>query len=346
MLSFSTKQRNVQERWIAPKWTDSIMSPYLIEPLTLPLGEELYEVYCKSCHTKESGYKTLTDWSAQNILAQSNGALFWKISEGRGNMPSFKQVLTEEQRWQLIHYIRDKAKPYHLQENPFKIENRANGQILVKKTSDFKVDGEGRSENWKNAEWIDITLQESVNDVPIPLKTRAKTLYSETGIYFLFWSEDEKLSATIQEDFGPLFREDVVEIFLWPDPTIPIYFEYELSPLNYELAFLVPNINGKFQGWRPTGYEGRKRTQHATSVQGGEKKSNAQIKSWTAEVFIPYILLNPIVQSAPKPGTSWRANLYRIDYDKGYTSWTWQKTTPKLRGSLHEFNKFGTLIFE
>jgi hypothetical protein len=220
------------------------------------------------------------------------------------------------------------------------------GQTLVKKTTDFKVDGQGTAENWKNTDWIDITLQESVDDVPIALKTRAKTLYSETGIYFLFLSEDQKLTATIEEDFGSLFREDVVEVFLWPDPSVPIYFEYELSPLNYELAFLVPNINGKFQGWRPSRYEGRIKTQHATSVQGGEKKSNAQIKSWTAEVYIPYVLLNPIVQAAPKSGSKWRANLYRIDYDKGYTSWTWQKTTPKLRGSLHEFNKFGTLIFE
>lgn len=220
------------------------------------------------------------------------------------------------------------------------------GYAVVRKTADFQVDGEGSSENWMKAEWLDITLQESADDAPVPLKTKAKVLYSETGIYFLFLCEDEKLTATIEEDFGPLYREDVAEVFLWPDTLVPVYFEYEISPLNYELAFLVPNINGKFQGWRPSRYEGRVRTRHATSIQGGEKKSHSAIKSWMAEVFIPYALLNPIVGKAPRPGDKWRANLYRIDYDKGYTSWTWQKTTPKLRGSLHEFKKFGTLIFE
>ncbi len=214
------------------------------------------------------------------------------------------------------------------------------GQTVVKKTTDFSVDGEGRSENWMTTSWLDITLQESVDDIPIPLKTKVKVLYSETGLYFLFMCEDEKLTSTIKEDFGPLYQEDVVEVFLWPDTLVPIYFEYEISPLNHELVYLVPNMNGKFQGWRPSRYEGQLRTRHATSVTGGKKESYSPIKSWTAEVFIPYALLNPIVQAAPHPGDRWRANLYRIDYDKGYTSWTWQKTTPKMRGSLHQFNKF------
>jgi hypothetical protein len=40
------------------------------------------------------------------VKAQSNGSLFWKITNGRANMPAFKQILSEEQRWQLVSYIR------------------------------------------------------------------------------------------------------------------------------------------------------------------------------------------------------------------------------------------------
>ncbi len=134
----------------------------------------------------------------------------------------------------------------------------------------------------------------------------------------------------------------MVEVFLWPDETIPIYFEYELSPLNYELPILVPNLNGKFMGWKPWNYSGKLKVQHATSIQGGDKVSKATIKGWTAEFFIPYRLLNPIVSVAPTSGTTWRGNLYRIDYDKKYQTWSWQKTS----GSFHEFRKFGTLVFE
>lgn len=212
-------------------------------------------------------------------------------------------------------------------------------QYVVKKTDDFQVNGAGDNSTWNKANWVPITIQESANRA---LTTKTKVLYSGTGLYFLFQCDDQKLTATIQEDFGALWREDVVEVFLWPDPAVPIYFEYEVSPLNYELPILVPNINGKAQGWKPLNYRAGNKTQHATSVQGGEKKSNAAINGWTAEFFIPYRLMSPIVPAIPASGTRWRGNLYRIDYDQGYQTWSWKKTS----GSFHEFKKYGTLIFE
>lgn len=212
--------------------------------------------------------------------------------------------------------------------------------ITIKKTEDFTISGEGKSPMWNKTEWLPLTVQESSGE-PVAA-TRIKVLYSERGLYFLFFCEDQKLTATIEEDFGALYKEDVVEVFLWPNESVPVYFEYEVSPLNYELPILVPNINNRFYGWKPWHYEGDRRIQHATSAQGGKKESHTTVKSWMAEFFIPYKLLQPIASSAPRSGDRWRANMYRIDYDKDYITWSWQKTS----GSFHEFKKFGTLIFE
>ena len=212
-------------------------------------------------------------------------------------------------------------------------------ELVIRRTDDFPVTGRGDHANWQKADWVAITTQETAGK---PFSTKAKALYSGTGIYFLFQCADEKLTATIQEDFGALYTEDVVEVFLWPDPSVPIYFEYELSPLNYELPILVPNVNGKSQGWKPWHYEGSRKVQHATSIQGGSKASQTAVTGWTGEFFIPYRLLNPIVQAPPTAGTRWRGNLYRIDYDHSYATWSWQKTS----GSFHEFSKFGTFVFE
>jgi len=214
------------------------------------------------------------------------------------------------------------------------------GILTVKKTEDFTITGDGRSPQWNKTEWLPITVQESAGGI-VPA-TRTKVLYSERGMYFLFFCEDQKITATIEKDNGALYKEDVVEVFLWPDESFPIYFEYELSPLNYELTILVPNLNGRANGWLPWNYDGDRKIQHLTSVQGGEKKSNATIKSWMAEFFIPYKVLNPLIAGAPKPTDRWRANFYRIDYDKDYTTWTWQKNS----GSFHEYKKFGTIVFE
>ena len=47
--------------------------------------------------------------------------------------------------------------------------------------------------------------------------------------------------------------------------------------------------------------------------------------------------------STRKSGTRWRANFYRVDYDDGKgTGWYWARVGP----SFHDFEKFGTLIFE
>lgn len=216
--------------------------------------------------------------------------------------------------------------------------------LTVKKTTDFKVNGEGTASNWGAAQWFNITVQKGPNQ-PAPgkqLPTRVKILYSDKGMYFLFDCTDTKLTSTIMEDFGALFKEDVVEVFLWPDTSVPIYLEYEVSPLNYELAILVPNIKGRAQGWKPWHYNERNRVQHETSAQGGQKKSMAAVEGWKAEFFIPFALMNPIANAAPKPGDKWRGNFYRIDYDGETAYYSWQKTG----GSFHEFNKFGTLIFE
>jgi mono/diheme cytochrome c family protein len=35
----------------------------------------------------------------------TDGEHFWKITAGRGGMPSFAKDLTEEERWQVINYI-------------------------------------------------------------------------------------------------------------------------------------------------------------------------------------------------------------------------------------------------
>ena len=211
--------------------------------------------------------------------------------------------------------------------------------LIVRRTPDFVVDGSGKNPNWALTEWVTLTQQRIAGPW---LRTQAKVLYSDKGIYFLIDSEDKKLTATLTEDFADLYNEDVVEVFLWTDESVPVYLEYELSPLNYELLIMVPNLQGKFYGWRPWHYDGTNRVQHATSVRGGKKKSQATISGWTAEFFIPYSVMKPIVQSPPGPGSRWRGNIYRIDYDQGMSTWTWQKT----RTNFHDYQSYGTWVFE
>ena len=214
--------------------------------------------------------------------------------------------------------------------------NVKNDTLKVKHTSNFEIKGDGSAINWNSAEWLELP----VNTVAgIPYQTQMKMLYSDSGIYCLYRCEDNKITASLKDDFLDLWNEDVVEAFFWTDEATPLYFEYELSPLNYELPILVPNNKGKFLGWRPWHYEGNRRTKHATHI----NKNGGATTSWTAEFFIPYSLLTPLNNVPPQKGTRWRANFYRIDHDNGESSWEWQKVRKE---NFHDYELFGQLVFD
>jgi hypothetical protein len=212
--------------------------------------------------------------------------------------------------------------------------------LKVPRTDDFKITGDGSVAAWQKAAWEPLDKRPGNKSSQ---QSRFKMLYSPTGLYVLFNGEDGKVSATIEKDFEDLWNEDAFEFFLWPDQRQSLYFEYEISPLNRELAILIPNIDGQHLGWRPWHYDGARKTRKATSATGGTLKSGGEITGWTAEVFVPYALLEPLANVPPRPQTRWRANFYRVDYDDGRgIGWDWCRVGP----SFHEFNKFGVIEFE
>lgn len=213
-------------------------------------------------------------------------------------------------------------------------------EMKVVRTEDFEITGDARAPAWNRANWTPLQRR---GENGAEYDTRIKTLYSTTGIYTLMQATDAVLNATKTDDFLDLWTEDVFEVFLWTDERFPIYFEYEISPLGFELPILIPNLDNRFMGWRPWFYSKDRQIRKATSVSGGVKEPGAKITGWTAEVFIPYALLNPLTNVPPKPGSRWRANFYRMDYDGGKTtSWDWARVGP----SFHEYRKFGALLFE
>lgn len=214
--------------------------------------------------------------------------------------------------------------------------------LLVKKTDPFALTGSGKTENWSHTDWT--PLFPDNNPVHPGFLTKLKIMYSGKGLYFLFECEDHYLHASLNKPLSHLWKEDAAEIFLWPDTEKPVYFEYEISPLNNHLPLIVSNYENQFTRWHPFDFEVHDniRIQHSTSVSGGEKKSGASVSSWTAEFFIPFDLLRMIIGKLPEPGTTWKANFYRIDYHPEPSYWSWQP----FEQSFHERKHFGTLLFE
>ena len=104
------------ERWKAPVEANSLKNPYSNDTASEEKGHGLFNLYCRSCHGETghgdgpAGHQGAgpkpADFHDHRIQDQTDGALFWKLNTGRGNMPAFKESLSIEQRWQLIVYIR------------------------------------------------------------------------------------------------------------------------------------------------------------------------------------------------------------------------------------------------
>jgi len=234
------------------------------------------------------------------------------------------------------------------------INAQNNISFKVKHTTDFTITGDGNEQEWNSTEWNTITQRsneelqkanwyitsEELTKKQTQYQTQFKILYSDKGIYCLYKCEDSTISCTLKEDFAALFKEDVVEAFFWPDTSRVIYFEYELSPLNYELPLIIFNDKGNTSGWLPFYYRGQRKTSHAVKI--NTNKTPAGRFTWTAEFFIPYALITSFKNVPPEKGTQWRANFYRIDYDNGINYSSWQLT----QNDFHDYARFGVIEFD
>lgn len=96
--------------WQAPATAVNRPNPLATKPELSAGGKKLFGRNCVECHGEDgSGLakKHAADFQLEAVQGQSDGTLFWKITNGNPDrgMPSFSN-LPELQRWQLVLYIR------------------------------------------------------------------------------------------------------------------------------------------------------------------------------------------------------------------------------------------------
>ena len=104
------------DEWKAPADARNITNPLENHPLTLQEGKELYNLYCAACHG-EVGFgngaargplgKKPANFHSEKVKMQTDGELFWKLTNGKQDMPAFEKILKEDQRWELVTYLRN-----------------------------------------------------------------------------------------------------------------------------------------------------------------------------------------------------------------------------------------------
>ena len=105
--------------WVAPKDADNLKNPLAGNSSVLADAKTLYVANCGPCHGDKgrgdgpaaAGLNPKpADHSSVAVQNETDGAIFWKMSEGRAPMPAYKKIFTDQQRWELVNYIRTLAK--------------------------------------------------------------------------------------------------------------------------------------------------------------------------------------------------------------------------------------------
>ncbi len=105
----------IQQEWKAPPEADKLKNPLIGQELAIKEGKKLFATYCAICHGEKGKGDGIagaalnpkpSNLTTATFHTQSDGAIFWKITEGRAPMASYKATLSEEERWQLVSYLR------------------------------------------------------------------------------------------------------------------------------------------------------------------------------------------------------------------------------------------------
>ena len=94
-------------------------NPVPFDSAALEAGRVLFVTNCSMCHGLSADGETLVaqkfeqygekpppSLSRKEVTAQQDGALFWTLSNGVNRMPAFDRLLTAEERWTLVNYVR------------------------------------------------------------------------------------------------------------------------------------------------------------------------------------------------------------------------------------------------
>ncbi len=111
----------------APQYTEaqaaSLANPVPASPENLQRAAAIYKMDCVACHGPEgkgngiiasyfkaANVATPSDYTSDTIRQRTDGQLYYATTNGVRQMPRFGPLLSEEERWLLVHHIHELQK--------------------------------------------------------------------------------------------------------------------------------------------------------------------------------------------------------------------------------------------
>ncbi len=107
------KKKIQKHHWAAPPEESKRTNPVFLSDDSVLRGQTLYLENCTGCHGRNADGRG-TDGKdmtprPSNLRAMaghhSDGDMAWKIKKGKGPMPGWEDILSEEEIWDLVNFI-------------------------------------------------------------------------------------------------------------------------------------------------------------------------------------------------------------------------------------------------
>ncbi len=217
----------------------------------------------------------------------------------------------------------------------------------IKKTREkIIIDGRLNESSWRRAKIIKGFTRFLAPTKTPTYQTQARMLWDDKNLYIAFECEDPDIWSPKMERDGPLWKGEVVEVYIDPDGDGKNYKEIEVNPLNQVIDLNIPFAKDGRPGipWKEGSKWNAQGLKTAVKVEGTVNNRQDRDKKWTVEIAIPLINFTTAPNIPPQPGDRWRLQLYRIDRSstlkesKELSSWS---PTP----TFHVPENFGEIIF-
>lgn len=223
-----------QSDWKAPDEANALKNPMSKDGKTLMHGEKIYKSLCASCHGEtgkgdvpamQSLNPKPTDFTSEAFQSQTDGAIFWKLSEGRGMMASYKNMLSEADRWSVVRYLRT-----------FKKKEK-NEKPADKENTPRVTPGKLQTDSLQPKKSTHVKRQK-LDVFPFTTLVNAKTTHI---------MQPKGFGLTIQHRFGATkFNEGFIKNFMGLDLAANMRFAFEI-PVNDKVMFEIGRTRyGKF----------------------------------------------------------------------------------------------------
>lgn len=210
-------------------------------------------------------------------------------------------------------------------------------------TETIVIDGRLDERSWREADAIALShvfKGPRLHSLP---RTEARFLWDDLNFYIGFRCADDDVWSFSQVNDQPLYKGDVVEVFVRPTTDKLRYYEFVIAPNGAIFDARYPSrgagLSGRFVPWNSD-------AAISTTIAGTDGDYEDDDDGYVVEAAIP---LSVFAESErPRPGRQWQVGAFRYDYSKSYEDVLMLMSIPRVDPNLgfHDYERYGALRFE